>query len=146
MSKEYKAHIIWWFTFWVLLFGGPLGWLLMYWLWVNRLHPDQYNREIPATKKPKTDSNKLMKEKNDIVFYHKSPVAVALLSILTCNIYSLYWSFKHWKSIQDSLGNKSTSTSWWTWGGSITDSRRTYPVFAAIFQLFSIYPLFKLIK
>ncbi len=81
-----------------------------------------------------------------VVFFHKSPLTVALLSFISLGLYSIYWSYKHWKIIQDSKGNKPAYTGWWHWGGKFSENKRTYPVWAAIFQLFSIYPLFKLIK
>ncbi len=63
-----------------------------------------------------------------VVYFHRSPLAVAVLSFLTFNFYSLYWSYKHWRSIRLSTGE------------------RTYPIFSAIFQLFTAYPLFKQIR
>lgn len=63
-----------------------------------------------------------------VVYFHRSPLIVAALSFLTFNLYSLYWSYKHWRSIRLSTGV------------------RTYPILSAIFQLFTTYPLFKQIR
>ncbi|MCA9350353.1 DUF4234 domain-containing protein [Candidatus Saccharibacteria bacterium] len=63
-----------------------------------------------------------------VVYFHRSPLVVATLSFLTFNFYSLYWSYKHWRSIRLSTGE------------------RTYPILSAIFQLFTTYPLFKQIR
>lgn len=63
-----------------------------------------------------------------IVFFHKSPLTAALLSFFSLNIYNLYWAYKHWRLIRLSTGE------------------RTYPVLSAIFQVFTIYSLFKRIR
>lgn len=76
----------------------------------------------------KIESSEKQPSKNGVIFFHKSPLTVALLSFFTFNIYSLYWSYKHWRSIRLSTGE------------------RTFPILSAIFQLFTAYPLFKQIK
>jgi hypothetical protein len=68
------------------------------------------------------------KKETGVVFFHKSPTAVALLSFFTLNIYSLYWFYKHWRSIRLSTGIK------------------TYPILSSIFQVFTAYSLFKQIR
>lgn len=72
--------------------------------------------------------NNAIKSYKGVVYFHRSPFIVATLSFLTFNFYSLYWSYKHWRSIRLSTGE------------------RTYPILSAIFQLFTTYPLFKQIR
>ena len=77
----------------------------------------------------KSDShNKDIENYKGVVYFQRSPLVVAALSFLTFNTYSLYWSYKHWRSIRLSTGE------------------RTYPILSAIFQLFTTYPLFKQIR
>lgn len=62
------------------------------------------------------------------VFFQKSARTAALLSFFTLNLYNIYWVYKHWRLI------------------SVSTGARTYPVLSAIFQVFTIYPLFKRIR
>lgn len=71
---------------------------------------------------------KSSKNYKGVIYFHRSPLIVALLSFITFNIYSFYWSYKHWRSIRLSTGE------------------HTYPILSAIFQLFTSYPLFKQIR
>lgn len=76
----------------------------------------------------KIESKPVPSKKAEITFFHGSPVAVGLLSFFTLNFYSLYWSYKHWRTIRLSTG------------------KRTYPILSAIFQIFTTYSLFKKIR
>lgn len=76
----------------------------------------------------KIESSEKQPKKNEVIFFYKSPLTVALLSFFTFNIYSLYWTYKHWRAIRLSTGE------------------RTFPILSAIFQLFTAYPLFKQIR
>ena len=76
----------------------------------------------------KIEASEKQPKKNGILFFHRSPVIVALFSFFTFGFYSIYWSYKHWRAIRLSTGE------------------RTFPILSAIFQLFTAYPLFKQIR
>ncbi|MGE5298457.1 MAG: DUF4234 domain-containing protein [Acidobacteriota bacterium] len=62
------------------------------------------------------------------IFFYRSPLAVAIFTIITLGFYPLYWVYKHYALISKSTQDK------------------TYPVLSTIFQLFTIYPLMVRIK
>lgn len=62
------------------------------------------------------------------VFFYRSPLVVALFTVITFGFYTIYWVYKHYALI-----GKSTQ-------------EKTYPVLSAIFQVFTIYPLMLRIK
>ncbi|MEO6761525.1 MAG: hypothetical protein ABI220_04085 [Candidatus Saccharimonadales bacterium] len=62
------------------------------------------------------------------VFFYRSPVAIAILCIITFNFYAVYWVYKHWFFIRKSTKEK------------------LHPVWNGIFEVFTIYPLMKRIR
>jgi hypothetical protein len=84
----------------------------------------------------KNDELQLDKEKGtSIVFFHQSPLTVFFLTILTTGVYSIYLFYKHWRIINQSLGVK-----------ALPVLTQFVTIIAAIFQLFSAYPLFNRIR
>lgn len=62
------------------------------------------------------------------IFFYRSPFVVALLTVATFGLYSIYWTYKHWVLIGKSTGQK------------------THPIISSIFVVFTIYPLIKRIR
>lgn len=87
-----------------------------------------YARAERLVQKIEASEKQPKKDDHTMLFFHRSPVAVALLTFFTFNLYSLYWAYKHWRAIRVSTGV------------------RTWPVLSAIFQLFTSYPLFRHIR
>lgn len=80
---------------------------------------EQLIKKIASSRTAKSD---------EIIFFHKSPSTAAILTFVTFNLYLLYWSYKHWRLIR------------------LSTNKRTYPIASSILQIFTTYPLFKLIK
>ena len=70
-------------------------------------------------------TNKEKSKNSDIIFLAMPPIRLYILSVLTFNLYDLYWFYKNWKSIK--IAEKSTIS----------------PFGRAIFVIFFVYSLFK---
>ena len=61
----------------------------------------------------------------DIAFFNISPARLVMLSLITLNIYSLYWFYRNWVAIKEA------------------ENRPIWPFWRAIFYLFFTHSLFK---
>ena len=62
-----------------------------------------------------------------VLFFHRSPTTVFWLSLLSLNLYNIYWVYRHWRNINKSSGQK------------------YHAFWRAIFQVFFIHSLIKTI-